>query len=134
MEKGRMCLSRASQVSVQDTTIYGMHISPLQRSQPLWPWSWAVLQHQPTWKRAGMGFSLSGWVWGHQCSNTESVLPVRTYARGNQRLGRELFDARRKETTLPVQIHSWDYLTSEYCLHPTLIFACSPPSPLFPLP
>lgn len=94
MEKGRMCLSRASQVSVQDTTIYGRHISsPPQSSQPLWPWSWAVLQHLPAWKSAGMGFSLSGWVWGHQRSNAEGVLPVRTCARGNQQLGRELSDA-----------------------------------------
>lgn len=35
MEKGRMCLSRASQVSVQDTTFYGTHIPSLQSFQPL---------------------------------------------------------------------------------------------------
>lgn len=81
-----------------------------------------------------MGFFLSGCIWGHQCSNAESVLPVRTCARGNQQLGRELFDAWRKETTLSVQIHSWDYLTSKYCLHSSLIFPCFPPSTLFPLP
>lgn len=61
MEKGRMCLSRASQVGVQDTTFNGMRVpSPPQSSQPLWPWSRAVLQHQLTSKSAGMGFFPNG--------------------------------------------------------------------------
>lgn len=78
-----MCLSRTSQVSVQDTTFHEMHVpSPPQISQPLWPRSWAVLQHQLTSKSAGMGFSLTGWVWGQQCANAEGVLAVRACAMG----------------------------------------------------
>lgn len=83
MEKDRMCLSRASQVSVQDTTFYRMHVpAPPPRSQPLWPWSWAVLQHQLTSKNAGVGFSLPEWVWRQQRSNTEGVLAVTACATG----------------------------------------------------
>lgn len=46
MEKGRMCLSRASQVRVQHTTFYGMHVpnSSTVLPAPL-AWSWAGLQH-----------------------------------------------------------------------------------------
>lgn len=137
MEKGRMCLSRASQVSVQDTTFYGMHVpSPPQSSQPLWPCSWALLQHQLTSKTVGMGFSLTGWVWGQQCSNAESVLAVRACATGKPSNWQSIVRCmkKRKETTLPVRIHSWDYPTSKYWLHSSLIFPCSPPCMLFSLP
>lgn len=48
--------SWAAQVSVQDTTFYGIHIlSPSQSSQAVWPWSRAVFQHQLTLKSAKSG-------------------------------------------------------------------------------
>lgn len=40
---------------------------------------------------------------------------------------------KREETTLPVEIHSWDYPTSKYCLRSSLIIPLSPTSMLFPL-
>lgn len=71
MEKGRMYLSRASQVGGQDSAVYGMHV-PLSPhgSLPLWPCGGTVLQHQFVVESAGVGLSPTRWLWWQRCSNT----------------------------------------------------------------
>lgn len=75
--------------------------------------------------------------WPGECGgNTAVTFAVRPCATGKTSNSRVIvwYVKKRKETTLPEQIHSWEYLTSKYCLSSILVFPWSPPSMLFPIP
>lgn len=75
MEKGRMYLSRASQVGGQDSAVYGMHVpSSPHGSLPLCPCGGTVLQHQFVVESAGVGLSPTRWLWWQWCSNTTQTI------------------------------------------------------------